>query len=411
MRRSFIIAALALAVAGCKNETGVMVVVKGPASMTSVDAGITKLDFVVAHPSWCERWVGVPPANHTVKDVSGRDLSKKPYEFVINPSHQTDLSEPVYVAALAYDASGKLVGEATFDAHPLSNGEVLRREAPIFLFNRRNLPMPPQYVSQDGCVCTPGEPWVGTGSGSGCDTRVITSFARLIDTAGCELTPKGAPLPVPVCDGQQYMNEPTDRDLPCWAADAQGACRVTARRCADHDGVAYAEECNVGSNDVMLPADSTLCMKYLNCEQDPCSDVAGCFRSSFMQTANVKCTVAIDPSTGENQPIKPCNGATNWTAPIITATTGGATCIAALVDGTDQPPYSLGFTVAGKMGPQLVSTGCPTQLTIDKIDAPYPAAVPDTKQIDVVAGEHLVHVTLQIQRSCSGGATLVCSPM
>ena len=64
-------------------------------------------------------------------------------------------------------------------------------------------PGAPQYAASDGgCVCAPGEPWVGDGSGAGCDTRVITSFDRLIDTAGCELTPKGAPLPVPVCDGQ-----------------------------------------------------------------------------------------------------------------------------------------------------------------------------------------------------------------
>lgn len=404
------VAVAALASFGCKNETGLMIVVQGPGAMTSVEAGITKLDFVVAHPSWCERWVGVEPANHTVKDVTGRDLTKKPYEFLITPSHQTDLSQLVYAAALAYTADGRLVGEATFDAHPLAKGEVLRREAPIFLYNRRNLPGPPQYVSSDFCVCTPGEPWVGNGSGTGCDTRVITSFDRLIDTAGCELTPKGAPLPVPVCDGQLYMDEPADRRLPCWAADAQGACRVATRGCADHDGIAFTEECNVASTDVMLPANSMLCASYLACEQDPCSDVAGCFRRSFTQTANIKCTISIDPTTGPGQGIKPCNGGT-WTAPLVTATTAGTTCIAALVDGVQQPPYRLGFTVAGATGVRSISTGCPAQLTVASIDAPYPAAVPDTRSFDVVAGEHLVHVQLEVRRECGSDPPLVCSTM
>jgi len=59
-------------------------------------------------------------------DVSGRDLTKKPYDFRINPSHMTDLSEPVYGAALAYAADGRLLGEASFNAHPFEHGAVLK---------------------------------------------------------------------------------------------------------------------------------------------------------------------------------------------------------------------------------------------------------------------------------------------
>jgi len=414
VKRALLLACV-LAAIGCKNETGLLVVVHGPAGMTSVEAGVARLDFVVAHPSWCERWVAVAPPDHTIKDVTGRDLTKKPYEFLITPSHTTNLDDLVYVAALAYSADGKLLGEASFDAHPLSKGEVLRREAPIFLFNRRNQPMPPQYVSSDAtqCVCAPGEPWIGNGSGAGCDPLVITSFDRLIDTAGCELTPKGAPLPVPVCDGQLYLDETPDRRLPCWAADDNGACRMTTRGCADHNGVAYVEECNVDSTDPMLPADSMLCKAYLACEQNPCSDVAGCFRAAFTQSANVRCVVAIDPSTGQNEPIKPCGGTTWSTQMLVTATTAGSTCVAAMLDSKEQAPYTVGFTVAGKAGVQTIATGCANTFTIESIDAPYPAAVPDTKKIDVVVGEHLVHVTLEVKRDCSGGVTssLVCSPM
>ena len=102
--------------AGCVNETGLMLEVTGPGDRTSVAAGITKLDFVVAHPSWCDRWVGVEPAMHTTEDVSGRDLTKKPFEFRINPSHTTDLDEYVYAAALAYGSDGGLC--ARDRAHP-----------------------------------------------------------------------------------------------------------------------------------------------------------------------------------------------------------------------------------------------------------------------------------------------------
>ncbi len=401
---------VALAIAGCAPQTGLMVEVQGPAggAITSTAAGITKLDFVVAHPSWCERWVGVAPANRTTRDVTGRDLDKRPYEFLITPSHTTDLSQPLYAAALAYAADGSLVGEASFDAHPLANGEVLKRSAPIFLF-ADSKPGAPQYVATDGsCVCTPGEPWIGDGSGSACDTRVITSFDRLIDTAGCELTPKGAPLPVPVCDGQQYMDEPGDRGLPCWNSDAQGACRVTTRHCADHDGVAYTEECNVGSGDTMLPADTALCNRYRACEQTACGDVIGCVRGMFTQKAAIKCTLPIDPSTTPDQPIRPCpNG--SWSAALPTATTGGTTCLAAMLDGVEQPPYVLGLGVAGKMGPQVLASTCPNTLTVGKILAPYPDAVPN-KEFDLVSGEHLVHVTITVVRQCvDQQLSLVCS--
>ena len=69
--------------AACTPETGLIVEVHGPsaAPRRRSTPGITKLDFVVAHPSWCERWVGVAPANHTHarrhqprSDASGRTI-------------------------------------------------------------------------------------------------------------------------------------------------------------------------------------------------------------------------------------------------------------------------------------------------------------------------------------------------
>ena len=399
----------AAALGGCKAETGLIVEVQGPlGGGSSVADGITKLDFVVAHPSWCERWVGVDPANHTTRDVSGRELSTKPYDLLITPSHTTDLSEQMYVAALAYGADGTLIGEAGFDAHPLAKGEVLKRTAQIFEFHDTKAGA--QYVAGDGaCVCTPGEPWVGNGSGSGCDTRVLTSFDRLIDTAGCELTPKGAPPPVPVCDGQQFLDEPADRRLPCWNKDDQGVCRVATRGCADHNGIAYVEECNVDSGDLMLPADTALCDRYRACQQSACTDVIGCVRGMFTQKATMTCKLPIDPTTAPDEPIRPCPNGGSWTATLPTQTTGGPSCPAAMLDGVAQPPYVFGFQVAGKTGPQTLASTCPNTFVVQKIDAPYPEAVPN-QEFDIVSGEHLVHVTLEVVRQCVDGAlSLVCS--
>jgi len=413
MRASLVAGLVAVtALGGCKRETGLIVEVQGPlGDGSSIEAGITKLDFVVAHPSWCERWVGVDPANHTTRDVTGRELSKKPYDFLITPSHTTDLSEQLYAAALAYGADGTLLGEASFDAHPLAEGEVLKRTSQIYLFHDTK-PGAPQYVAGDGaCVCTPGEPWIGNGSGSGCDTRVLTSFDRLIDTAGCELTPKGASPPVPVCDGQQFLDEPGDRNLPCWSADAAGACRVTGRRCADHNGIAYTEECLVGSGDMMLPAGTALCDRYRACEQTACGDVIGCVRSMFTQRAAVKCTLPIDPSTAPGEPIRPCPNGGSWSADLPQQTTNTQVCQAAMLDGVAQPPFTLGFVVGGKTGAQMLASACPNRLVIDKIDAPYADAVPN-KEFDFVSGEHLVHVTMTVVRQCTDGQqSLVCSAM
>lgn len=403
------LAALFVVAAGCTPSTGLLAEVVGPDGVTSTQLGISELDFVVGHPSWCERWVGVAPAMHTRVSVAGRDLTKKPYDFLITPSHQTDLNEQVYVAALAYAADGRLIGEASFDAHPLAKDKVLKRTAKIVTF-LRNGPAAPRYVADDGCVCAPGEPWVGTGSGTGCDTRVVTSFERLIDTAGCELTPKGSPPPVPACDGQQFLDEPANRDLPCWANDAQGACRVKLRRCNDQFGVAYNEECVTGSGDVMLPAGSVLCERYLACDQKPCGDVLGCVRAGFLQKLALRCTLHVDPATTPGHKIKPCD-ATEWTATLAAGTTGGG-CIGVVLDGVRQPPYTIGLSPPTAGAALPITAMCPTVLQVDAIDAPYPAAVPDTKELDVVLGDHMAHITITVARECANvsASSLVCVP-
>lgn len=400
-------ALLAIVVGGCAPATGIMVEVAGPGGTSSTQAGITRLEFIVAHQSWCERWVSDATASHTSKSVAGRDLAKQPYDFLITPTHQTDLSQPVYVAALAWSDDGRLLGEAAFGAHPYKHGAVDKYRARVALFADATAGAP-KYVDADGgCVCVPGEPWIGNGQGTGCDPRVITSFDRLIDTAGCELPPN-APLPDPVCDGQKYRDEPTDRALPCWADDGSGACRVTTRNCADHDGVAWTEECATGSGDTMLPAGSTLCARYLACEQQACGDVIGCFRQGFQQNANITCTLRIDPTTQPGDKIVPCASGP-WQATLPLGTTGGSDCQTAVLEGVEQPPFRIGLAVAGQTEAQPLSSACPATLQVDAIDAPYPMAVPTTKALDLVSGEHLVHVTIKVALECGGEPSLVCS--
>ena len=78
-------------------------------------------------------------------------------------------------------------------------------------------------------------------------------------------------------------------------------------------------------------------------------------------------------------------------------------------DGVYLAPYKLGFTVPMQTGVQPMATACPNTFAIESIDEPYPAAVPDTREFDIVQGEHLVHVTINVLRSCAGEASLSCS--
>jgi hypothetical protein len=196
--------------------------------------------------------------------------------------------------------------------------------------------------------------------------------------------------------------------MPCWADDGQGICRMTTRKCGDQYGIAWLDECTSDSTDDMLPLDSRLCAAYLACQQAACTDVTGCFKSKFTQFANVKCTLHIDPTSTPDQPIRPCPG-TDWTAPLPQIVTGTA-CPSAVIEGVLQDPFKLGFTSPTDTDVHPTTTACPNVLRIAGIDAPYPAAVPDLKELDLVVGEHLTHVTIYVVRSCEVVATpsLVC---
>ena len=177
------------------------------------------------------------------------------------------------------------------------------------------------------------------------------------------------------------------------------------RTCADHDGKAWTTECDTDSGDAMAPS-ATLCSRYLACEQTACGDVTGCLVAAMGAPLAVTCTLRVNPSTPPDQPIKPCDG-TKWQTAFPGQST--ANCDAAVVQGVDQPPFVLGLAVAGMMAAQPVASACPLGLEIDSIDAPYPMAVPSGKTFDVIVGDHVARVTLNVELSCPAGQpSLAC---
>ncbi len=285
------LAFIALWLVGCNLKTGFVLEVSTH-QLSSKTAGVATLELIMAQQSQCGRWVEDQSASRTTVDVHARELSTDPYQFLVEPVQATDIKAQVVPMVLARDASGQLLGEAPFGPRNWSLNHIDKYRHSIQLLTRGAQPTGPRYVSDDGCVCLPGQPWIGTGSQTGCDPNVVTSFARLQDTKGCELPP-GAPLPV-ACDGQQYPNETTARTLPCFAVE-NGACRVDARTCQDDGGVAYTTECVPNPSAAPL-ADSTLCDAYLICERNPCGDIIGCLTQALPVEPH-SCTLRIALST------------------------------------------------------------------------------------------------------------------
>jgi hypothetical protein len=397
MRRHYLylIPMLAL-LAGCTSETGLLLDVSGPSGVSSSAAGVTSLELVVAHPSWCERWVEDLSASRTRVAVGGRDLSARPYSFLLRPVHLTDVNEPLMALALARDASDRLVGAASFPDLRWRVGDVVEQQDRVQVLSRASQPDGPVYDTADGCVCMPGQPWIGLGTGMGCDVGIPTSYARLMDTAGCELPPGSAGLPVPVCDGQLYPGEVADRALPCFAATQQN-CHVAARGCHDGDGRAYNDECLPPTSAPALPS-SALCDAYLACERRACGDLIGCFRAA-LTPVQFECHMQVDRQT----PIRPCADG-QWQA-VLDAQASGADCVTALLDGNAQPPLTLSLG-----GGDPFASSCPPTLTVSAVDAAASLeTVPLSFDVWLTLGDHLARARLLLEIGCTNGPSLTCT--
>lgn len=384
--------ALVALVSGCTLQTGIEARVSAPEGAPPV----ATLEFFVSHESFCERQVADGAlVSSTRVDVSARDLHARPYELLIHPTHFTDIDQPIQVMAVALDANGRAIGNANFGAHPFRSGEVNEYSQDLGFFTRTDA----NYVTPDGCACIPGEPWVGNGSGTGCDLDVVPSFDRFIDTAGCELSQGRRELSGPVCDGHLYLTEAPDRRLPCYSS-ADGTCRIGLRGCVDHDGLAYDSECVPVAGDPAPPS-GALCDAYANCEQNACGDLIGCFLGAATAAHNLTCKLFV------NDGLMPCTGGKWETVIPVTANLTGAACVSAMVEGRIQPPLTVGFKDPAATGSRTRSTMCPPTLVVESI-APDPA-LPKEMTVVMTVGDQVINVKLQIIRSCAGvTASLNC---
>lgn len=396
------IACLALTLAGCAPQTGLYLEVLGPTNKSSVDAGIAELRLIAAHQSYCERWITDGDASMLRFSVAGRDLGLDPVTILITPDKQTggiqnynsETPDPIRPIVLALDASGKLLGVASFDPHPFFYEEVRKYSEHITLYTRND---GPAYLAADGCLCAPGVPSVATSSGSGCDLQVPSSYARLVDTAGCELPPGGT-IPLDACDGQLYPGEKQNRELPCFVA-AAGACRIGQRICNDRSGRTYDRECTASSMSPSLST-SALCDAYLGCEANACRDPGACMRSSAaVPHKTLTCTLPVSPMAKDGESVA-CDGG-SWSLAIPSGNT--TSCVATMLDGTAQGPVTLGFGKAGTPDPQLIASTCPATLVVGNVDGD-PATLPPELAFSFSIEGTIYDVSLKIDVGCVGAS-------
>jgi hypothetical protein len=158
------------------------------------------------------------------------------------------------------------------------------------------------------------------------------------------------------------------------------------------------------ATDPALPS-GALCDAYLGCEQNACGDLIGCFVGAVPAAHNLACTMHVQPDV-----LMPCVADGKWELklpPTLTAT--GAACVASIVEGRIQPPFTVGFkdpdpTVTGT---RTRSTLCPPTLVVESI-ASEPA-LPQTVKLVLTVGDQLINLDLKIVRSCAGvTASLNC---
>ena len=380
---------MAFQLGACAPKTGLELEVRGPKNPTSVMAGIVELELVVGHESYCERWVADETATGRRFDVAKRDLARSPLHVLVLPVTATDLAANVRPLLLARDASGHVVGVASFGAHAFRFEKVDRYVAEVQLFDEGRVDEGPSYATSDGCVCIPGQPSIGTGAQSGCDLALPPSFARLVDTAGCEL-PAGAALPA-VCDGQLYPGEQENRDLPCFRTSAT-ACVLGQRTCVDTSGRAWGSECPADSA-LTLPS-GALCDAFLACQQTACVDPVECLKRTTMHKL-LQCTLHVAVNGGT---VSVCPAASTQVA-LGSAT--GAQCTASMVDGKTVGGATIGWVVDGQAAAQVTSAHCPPTLRFDTLAGKPGDLAPAT--FPVTIGDQLYDVELTYAVGCGQG--------
>ena len=373
----------------CAPRTGLELEVRGPLGTTSVEAGVVELELVAGHASYCERWVTDSAATGRRFEVKKRDLTRSPLRILLEPVQETDLAAQVLPIVLARDATGRTIGVASFGEQRFRFEKVERYVATIALFGEGREATGPSYAATDGCTCIPGQASIGNGTQKGCDLALPPSFARLADTAGCELA-SGAALPSGVCDGQLYPNEVPGRALPCFRASG-GVCSIGQRICDDQNGRAYTSECKSDAS-LALPT-GVLCDAFLACQQTACVDPVECLKTSTPARHPLRCTLRVMLDGGM---ARACDGA--QTSVVVAATTGTA-CVASMLDGTRVGIATLGWKAAGQSAAQVTSDLCPPTLQLDALDAKDAMSLAPTS-FTATIGDTLYDVELSYPVGC-----------
>ena len=394
---SLFVASLSFAaLSACAPKTGLLFEVQGPAGQSTIAAGIAELRLVTAHASYCGRWVtGTQPSSFTV-DVHARDLGANPISILLSPDARTDLSDPVRAIVLALDASGQLLGQASFSPEKFVYEQVSKYAQRITLLGVGMRSDGPRYVADDGCVCIPGQPYIGNSSGTGCDARIPPSLQNLISTAGCELPP-GASLPIGICDGQLYPGERANRDVPCFSTRSN-SCRIGQRVCNDQNGRGLDRECSPQDPSLSLPS-GVLCDAFLACERVACGDPIACLEASALAHKQLHCTLPLSPDP-KNGAAQACDGG-SWSTTVGT-TTASASCVSAMLDGTQVGAVTLGWKKDGSDVPQLVSASCPPTLIVGSVEVSDPSAAVGSSTFTISIGDQLYDVTLDVTVGCPG---------
>jgi len=391
-----------LGLLACAPQTGLIFEVQGPEGSSSAE--IAELELITAHRSYCERWVADTTASGSRYSVVGRDLEAEPLSILLSPDERTDVLMPdeeyaepdqlVRATVLARDATGQLIGLASFDALPFKYEEVRKYRERINLLGRGSRADGPRYVTDDGCMCIPGRSWVGNSSGMGCDQLIPPSFDSLVHTAGCEL-PAGASLPIGVCDGQLYPGESANRSVSCYASRG-GVCRIGTRTCDDENGHVFDRECSPSETGPALPS-AALCDAFLACERTACGDPMACLKSAIPNHKQLRCILPVSPvsNAGAGQP---CPGG-SWSV------SGGALvgpgCAAGLLDGTHQGPVTLGWQREGETTAFASSSLCPPTFFVEKIEAEDPTLLPGELKFTISLDDQLFDVSLLIKAECA----------
>jgi hypothetical protein len=115
----------------------------------------------------------------------------------------------------------------------------------------------------------------------------------------------------------------------------------------------------------------------------------------------LRCTLKIDPSVVDRP--APCGGGPWQFA--LPSPVGG--CLATLLDGTAQGPYTLGFTDPARPGAQPIAA-CPTSLVVDRVQAMSLAELEVPYLVHATLGDQLVEITIAVQFACDAGPALDC---